>query len=332
MSRLGNYTNIYNETTRNLVRKCLNEMFHVIETFDNCVEFLINNIDKFDKNYKYCGWNFISDNRSCVELNDENIKYPIYLRIIEDFNDNNYYSVKDRSEKNENTDIILLTVNKAWKSDMPNGFGHEFTHAFDMYIKDFNLIANEHIIDNTDEIIQKLNIDAKSLEELNDIIYCLMPSEQRGHLNGTVKFLKNHFNNIIYMHFKDIIEYSYDANMLKRFYNTIEELKTKTYYYIELKNIQKEYYRFINKYYYFAYFCKAYANLNVKNINKEKVLGCKNIPFKEKQDVIKDMMDQINKNFDNYLNKIYDTIYVHIYEPLTKYWKEHNIHLPVEQI
>lgn len=42
-------------------------------------------------------------------------------------------------------------------------------------------------------------------------------------------------------------------------------------------------------------------------------------------------MNKIDENFENYKNKLYDTVYVHIYEPLTKYWLEHNIHLHVDQ-
>ena len=331
MARLGNITHIYNITTKNLVNECLNEMFHIMDTFDKCSEFLINNIDKFDTNYKYCGWNFISKEKTCINCNDENIKYPIYIRIITDFNDNNYYSVKDRSEKNNNINKIFLTINNAWESDLANGFGHEFSHAFDMYIKEFNIISNENVIDINDEVVQKLMIDNKTLEELNSIVYCLMPSEQRGHLNGTIKYLKRHFSDLIYKHFNDIIEYSYNVNLLKKFNIMVEELKTKTYYYIELKNIQVEHYRFINKYYFFAYFCKEYAKLNIKNINKEKVLNYQNISFKEKQDVIKDIMNKIDENFENYKNKLYDTVYVHIYEPLTKYWKAHNIRLHTDQ-
>ena len=76
MARLGNITHIYNITTKNLVNECLNEMFHIMDTFDKCSEFLINNIDKFDTNYKYCGWNFISKEKTCINCNDENIKYP----------------------------------------------------------------------------------------------------------------------------------------------------------------------------------------------------------------------------------------------------------------
>lgn len=192
--------------------------------------------------------------------------------------------------------------------------------------------ANENVIDINDDIVQKLMIDNKTLEELNGIVYCLMPSEQRGHLNGTIKFLKQHFNDLIYKHFNDIVEYSYAVNLLKKFNIAIEELKTKTYYYTELKNIHAEHYRFINKYYFFAYFCKEYSKLNIKNINKEKVLNYQNISFKEKQDVIRDMMNKIDENFENYKNKLYDTVYVHIYEPLTKYWKDHNIHLHTDQI
>ena len=69
----------------------------------------------------------------------------------------------------------------------------------------------------------------------------------------------------------------------------------------------------------------------IKNINTENVLNYQNISFKEKQAVIKDMMNKIDENFENYKNKLYDTVYVHIYDPLTKYWKEHNIHLHTDQ-
>ena len=97
MSRFSQQENIFNNALHKVYNSYLLESQHIIETFDQCANSLINHINEYSEKYKYTGWNFISDSKLCIELNDRTIKYPIYLRIIKDPMNDNLYSIKDRT-------------------------------------------------------------------------------------------------------------------------------------------------------------------------------------------------------------------------------------------
>ena len=62
------------------------------------------------------------------------------------------FSIKDRKPNKESFNTIYITKNTAYQSSK-HGLIHEFRHAVDMYITEYNLIKNEvrdSVLDETD--------------------------------------------------------------------------------------------------------------------------------------------------------------------------------------
>ena len=169
----------------------LNEEYHIVNTFYDCINDIIFSISEYKQDvFNYSGWFFDYKNKQCNKsklLNNET--YPIYVKIIDDFEYANIMSSQDRSKI---PDKIYITINLAKLRDSLYNkavLAHEFRHTLEMYIDK----SKSHIYDSiykiaSDPIQNRINPYVFELSV--NTINLFAKSEERARIDGTVYFLK----------------------------------------------------------------------------------------------------------------------------------------------
>jgi len=89
----------------------VNEEYHISDVFDDVIDVIGNiykdNIDISNDIKVYTGYNFNIKDSLCKKLDNENIKYPIYVYILNDTESTSYSYIKSE-DKNNNEIVIYL--------------------------------------------------------------------------------------------------------------------------------------------------------------------------------------------------------------------------------
>jgi len=158
----------------------LNEVYHISNMFDKCIDSIILNLERYNDEYQYTGWNLNNIEKICERYDDCSLYIPIYLKVEYDINNADALSVTD---KDESPDRIQLTINTAFeRNSYTYDLRHELFHALQMYIvTDKNPLTAEktHIDFKAEEkLIKERNLTRVFLDIADNIIYCCSKSEQ----------------------------------------------------------------------------------------------------------------------------------------------------------
>ena len=280
----------------------LNEDGHVSLAFDKCAKEVYDFPCKNE--YVYTGWNYVSHKNSCEKLENINLYHPIMIREINDPDDKDIFSIKNREENNSPEDKqIRITKNKGQKPTL-HGIFHEFRHAVEMYVIDKNTIKNDYIPNIFNENI----ITLFSTREINFInnakiyTYLLLPSEQRAFIDATIHYLKDNAivkNNISIL---DNIKYfgilTHKYNKLNIMSDMVNEL--------EIRYELEDYFVLIVLY---MLYTKS-SKITIKDLlsNKNDLNIYKNEATK--------MLSIAKDSYNNYVKQLYNSIYLHTFNKM----------------
>lgn len=177
---------------------------------------------------------------------------------------------------------------------------HEFMHALQMYICDYNAISNQQALihDDDPDIIKIFGYGV--LHKIDKLIYFALQSEQSAQINATIHYLKN------------IDIQTNDINVLidkSNKYSQLNEYKNC------LNTIQLWYNNriFLNNMLVLAYYFQKYSGqISYTIINKADLLKYCEIPIQKKQEISERIYNLLSINYNKYRNKILDSIYLHI--------------------
>ena len=125
----------------------INEDGHVSLSFDNCAKEVYDFPCKENDNFIYTGWNYNSERNSCEKLKNSSLYYPIMIKEINDPEDQDIFSIKNREENRTLEDNQIRIIKNKAQNHTLHGIFHEFRHAVEMYIIDKNTIKNDFIPD-----------------------------------------------------------------------------------------------------------------------------------------------------------------------------------------
>ena len=176
-----------------LYRSYLYEEYHIVTTFDECIEHIITNIDHFQKRYLYTGWNYDNINKKCLHLNDSKKYYPIYVKIVYDPNNDNIMSSANRDMNNISFKHIYITINL--KNEIlynevicKSILAHEFRHCLEMYITNFNTIKNDTYYDITYKPYMYI-IQLNEFLHIKTMINLFSISEERTRIDSVIHYI-----------------------------------------------------------------------------------------------------------------------------------------------
>ncbi|WQJ53548.1 MAG: hypothetical protein [Wendovervirus sonii] len=292
------------------VMPALNEVYHITNMFDKCINDIIQHLNEYTGQYKYTGWNLNNVEKICSKYEDETAYIPIYLRKQYDENNLNALSITDKKFSN---DKIQLTINTAFeRNNYIYDLHHELFHALQMYIVDNkNLISEEKTHINFDEekdVIEKRKITNTFLQIADGIIYYCSKSEQNAQLQATIPFLKEHK---IYRdkktteHIIELISKSEDYNCFYKFKFYFDKIE---YWWTSGNKI------FYGNLCTLAYFYKKYSGDKLSKdivIDENFIMNLPNKSESEKEKIAGQIFSIISDNFETYKKKLYDLIFVH---------------------
>jgi len=282
--------------------KFLLEKYHIVNDFNEFVNYILNDINNYTDEYKYTGWNF-SENK-CICLFDKSIKYPIYLQVIDNVNYVNTMSITDRSLS---PNKIQITINKAKltkdKIDMQSILFHECRHCIEMYITSFNTIKDKLPNLNNDSYLNKK--DKIFINRCKTIANLFADSEERARIDGTIHYLQDNSNNETYT-VNDIEK----LMQLSDNHSAITEMNE----YLELIRIHiqigiDDYMLPLYLIYLFTKYkcCKNFhIDIDISKIDE--------MTDAEKEQKCKQFYVMLEENLNTYLIRLYKTIFVHIIE------------------
>jgi PHD/YefM family antitoxin component YafN of YafNO toxin-antitoxin module len=181
-----------------LYRSYLYEEYHIVTTFDDCIEYIITNIDQFQKRYLYTGWNYDCVNKKCLRLNDIKKYYPIYVKIIYNSNNDNIMSSVNRDMNNISLNHIYITINLkneilSNKTISKSILAHEFRHCLEMYVTNFNTIKDDTYYDIKYKPYMYI-IQLNDFLHIKETINLFSTSEERARIDAVIHYIK--YNNI----------------------------------------------------------------------------------------------------------------------------------------
>lgn len=215
----------------------INETYHVIDTFNDCVNDIIKRIPFFDKfDTVYSGWAFDIFKKQCVKLNEpihkNNSTLPIYLNLVYD---DSYICVMSSTDRKMSDDKIRITINYAKlknvsELDAISILSHEFRHILEMYIDE----KQSHIGDSLDTVYSDPildNLPEQSRARIGNILNQFAKSEERARIDGTIHFIKCSDTNLddtmyseSYKKVAYLVKFSKTHHMLYDMRNTLDYL------------------------------------------------------------------------------------------------------------
>ncbi len=175
----------------------VNEEYHISDVFDDVIDVIGNiykdNIDISNDIKVYTGYNFNIKDSLCKKLDNENIKYPIYVYILNDTESTSYSYIK--SEDKNNNEIVIY-LNSYMIQDniqlLRDSCKHEFLHIREMYaLEDKDVLqSNKNKLPDDEKnpfIWDNPNYFDKSLR----LCYIFNKSEERARLNAVYEHIKS---------------------------------------------------------------------------------------------------------------------------------------------
>lgn len=175
----------------------VNEEYHISDVFDDVIDVIENiyndNIDISNDVKVYTGYNYNIKDSLCKKLDNENIKYPIYVYILNDTESTSYSYIK--SEDKNNNEIVIY-LNSYMIQDniqlLRDSCKHEFLHIREMYaLEDKDILqSNKNKLPDDEEnpfIWDIPDYFEKSLR----LCYIFNKSEERARLNAVYEHVKS---------------------------------------------------------------------------------------------------------------------------------------------
>ena len=289
----------------NINKQFLVEEYHITRIFDEAVRDinnLLNNINT--NNYVYSGWCFDNKNYQCIKSEQE-IYHPIYVKTIYDKDDLDIFSIKDRKPNKESFNTIYITKNTAYQSTK-YGLIHEFRHAVDMYITEYNLIKNEI----RDSVLDETDIDYILLNEVKYDKQLLMKSEQDAQIDATIHYLEDIKNTEEY---KNVFKHnSFQFNIVSELAILGKEYDKVLDYNKMIKDLNI-YYGLER--YYILYILYLIYNEHIKYTKEDIINAYKNynnLSNNYIRKIAQRMLNIAETNKRNYFKNLYDRIATHI--------------------
>lgn len=175
----------------------VNEEYHISDVFDDVIDVIENiykdNIDISNDVKVYTGYNYNIKNSLCKKVDNENIKYPIYVYILND-NESTSYSYIKSEDKDNNEIVIYLNSYKIQDNTqlLRDSCKHEFLHIREMYaLEDKDVLqSNKNRLPDDEENLflwDNPNYFEKSLR----LCYIFNKSEERARLNAVYEHVKS---------------------------------------------------------------------------------------------------------------------------------------------
>lgn len=193
---------------------CLNEEYHVVSTFNECIKDIVKNFCSFDKDEAiYSGWCY--DRRACFKSQTPK-DLPIYVKVTDNEAYLNVMSVTDREYAD---DKITITINLAKLKDsqiQKAVLAHEFRHALEMFDDE----EKSHIGDSIYKIMaDSIKNKTAYFDSALKIINLFSKSEERARIDAAIHYLKDtdiDLSNIEMSHNKiaKLVDLSKDYHML----------------------------------------------------------------------------------------------------------------------
>ena len=203
------------------------ETQHVLNKFEDFINFIINNIALYNNEYQYTEWNYNNSIIQIEHINNANVNFPIFIKTIKD-GYNIFAEVENRQEPFTFNDKIYININVNTISDKnfcKASLKHELTHIVKMYSKNsFNNMNSKKDTIAIHDIEPWLNGVVFRYKRL---LYILSPSEQEAHINGTCEYIKNNkhtYKTINCNTVEKIIQNTFQFNMLNEFVEYVENL------------------------------------------------------------------------------------------------------------
>ena len=184
----------------------LEESYHVSNVFDKVIDVIeklyFDNKDnvglKNDFIEIYTGYNFDNNTSICNKLDNEKIKYPIYLRIAYDEKNQTYAAVWSRQKAK---DKIVIELNAGRIKDnmelLRSSCKHEFLHIRESYAKEYIdvLQSNKNRLPDNDKESDNCPfiylIGSIHLDKALSCCYLFNKAELRARLNAVYEYVKN---------------------------------------------------------------------------------------------------------------------------------------------
>lgn len=179
------------------------EEYHINNLFDNVIDkievlYIDNkNNKKVMQDYLelYTGYNFDINTSLCNKLNDISKKYPIYIRVAYNENDNTYGA---SLSKTESKDKIIIELNAASINDnidlLRSTCKHELLHIRESYAKEYVDVLqskkNRLPDKNTEQNVFTWNHSDGFFKHTLRVCYLFNKAEMRARLNGVYEYVK----------------------------------------------------------------------------------------------------------------------------------------------
>ncbi len=175
----------------------VNEEYHISDVFDDVIDVIGNiykdNIDISNDIKVYTGYNFNIKDSLCKKLDNENIKYPIYVYILNDTESTSYSYIK--SEDKNNNEIVIY-LNSYMIQDniqlLRDSCKHEFLHIREMYALEDKDVLQSNKNKLPDDEKNPFNWDNPNyFDKSLRLCYIFNKSEERARLNAVYEHIKS---------------------------------------------------------------------------------------------------------------------------------------------
>lgn len=174
----------------------INEEYHISDVFDEVIDVIEDiykdNIDISRDIKVYTGYNYNIKNSLCKKVDNENIKYPIYVYILNDIKSTSYSYIK--SEDKDDNEIVIYLNSYMIQNNIQllrDSCKHEFLHIREMYaLEDKDALKSEKNRlpdDETNPFIW----DNMYFEKSQRLCYIFNKSEERARLNAVYEHVKS---------------------------------------------------------------------------------------------------------------------------------------------